>query len=318
MSHEIENEMIAYANEVPWHGIGAQTDPAAPMETWLENAKLNWTIERQPLFLADGRKVPNRSAFVRSSDARIMTVANPDWKPVQNAELLGFMDRYCRAGGAKMEVAGGLRDGQVVWALAKINYSFEVRPGDKVLAYLLLTGSHVAGRATSIKKTSVRVVCRNTMNLSESGNRSMELYNQNHRNPFDVDRAKEAVEAAIEEFAAAERRAKTLDKLKLTAEDAVRKVIVPVFLPEVQTDDELIREIMRADVMPKKVTAILHSIEQAPGAIPDTGWGVLNGITHYCDHVAGRNAGTRMWNSWMGENATRKQEAEKILMDLAA
>lgn len=317
MAHEIES--IAYANQVPWHGLGARIEDSATPEEFLKAAGLDWEVNLHPLIAeVEGEKVPvpGRFALIRNTDKKVMTVTGSAWKPLQNRDTLDFMSRYVAAGGAKMETAGSLRGGKIVWGLAKLSHSFEVRPGDRVEGYMLITSPHVVGQAISIRTTTVRVVCANTMALAERGGEVN--YRQNHLTAFDIEKAHEAVQNAHEELAACERRAKVLDKLKLTAEDAVRKVLVPVFMPEIETDSEVIKSIMNADVMPKKLAEILHSIENAPGAIADNGWGVLNGITHWIDHVQGHGAESRMYRSWIGGYGRSKLQAEELLMQLAA
>ena len=320
MAHEIMNEQIAYANEVPWHGIGAQLSDSATPAEFLKAAKLDWTVDLKPLKadMGDGEMIDikGRFALIRSSDKKVMTVTGSNWQPLQNADTLDFMTRYCAAGGAKMETAGALRDGQIVWGLARLSHSFEVRPGDKVDGFLLITSPHVVGQAIRVRTTTVRVVCANTMALADNGS---ELhYRQSHLTAFDVEAAREAVGNAHEQLAECERRAKVLDGLKLNMEDAVRKVLVPVFAPDIETDSELIKDIMKADVMPKKIAEIMDSIENGPGAIADNGWGVLNGITHWCDHVQGHGAESRMYRSWIGDYGRNKLKAEELLLQLAS
>ena len=319
MAHEIENEMIAYANQVPWHGIGTpMRDDQSPAE-FLKAAKLDWELIPTPLVakMDDGTEVevPNKSAFVRSSDRKIMTIASPNWTPLQNADALDFMTRYVNAGGAKMETAGALRDGQVVWGLARLNHSFETRPGDRVEGYLLVTTPHVVGRSIRVETTSVRVVCANTMRLAHGS--SEVHYRQSHMKDFDVDAAREAVANAHEALATAERRARVLDQLKLTVEDAVRRVVVPVMDPDLMTDEELFARVMEEDVMPKRTAGVLESILNGPGATPDTGWGVLSGFTHYLDHVHGNSQATRFSSGLTGWGAERKLKAEELLLQMA-
>jgi hypothetical protein len=143
-------------------------------------------------------------------------------------------------------------------------------------------------------------------------------YKQNHLTEFDVAAAREAVGNAHEELAACERRCKTLDQFKISMEDAVSKVLVPVFAPEIAQDPDLIKKIMAAEVKHDWIGGLMESIELAPGAIPDTGWGVLNGITHWVDHVQGRNSETRMHRAWMGDHSRNKLKAEELLMQLAS
>jgi hypothetical protein len=69
--------------------------------------------------------------------------------------------------------------------------------------------------------------------------------------------------------------------------------------------------------MPSSVHAILESYRNAPGAIEGTGWGLLNGVTHWADHVAGRNASTRAHRAWFGDRAEKKVAVERRLLELA-
>lgn len=320
MAHEVET--MAYANQVPWHGLGANVSPDSTVEEMLETAGLNWQLERKPLFAdmgdeEDPIEVKGKAAWVRNTDRKVMAIAGKEWRPLQPAETLGFMRNYVMAGAAKLETAGSLRGGKIVWSLARLNHDFEVRPGDRVNGYVLITSPNEVGRAITVRTTTVRVVCANTMAMAERG---AAQYTQNHLAEFNVEAAKEAIGKAHEQLFQAERNARILDKLKLSASDAVTKVLVPVFFPEIAEDEELLNAIHLTENQPKKLQQILSSVESAPGnkEISGTGWAVMNGVTHWADHVYGHNAATRMMRSWNGDNAKHKIEVEERLLQLAA
>lgn len=321
MAHEIENEQIAYAGETPWHGIGAKLDPTATPAEFLKAAKLDWSIDSVPVYAHTDQgaiEIPNKRAFLRSTDHKVMTLASSAWKPFQNAYVVDFMKRYCDAGGATMETVGALRDGQVVWALARINHDFEVRKGDRVNGYILITSPHQVGQSIQVRSTTVRVVCANTMAMADRAS-NLE-YRQSHLSDFDVALAKESIERSHEALAAAERRCKTLDKLKINLNDAMEKVIVPVFESQFIADPELMNLIQGPDgrdFWTPRMNAIADSIKSAPGAIENNGWGVLNGVTHYCDHVAGHNPSSRLYSSWLGDHRKKKLAVEERLLELA-
>lgn len=319
MAHEVET--MAYANEVPWHGLGAQVSDDLTPDEFLTAAGLDWEVEQVPLVAKrDGGEeieVPERFALVRSTDNRVLSVISKWWNPLQNRDVLGFMKNYVAAGGATLETAGSLRGGRLVWGLARLNHDFEIRPGDVSRGYLLFTSPHEPGKAISIRTTTVRVVCANTLALAE--NKSDVTYSQNHLTEFNEDAAKERVGEAHEHLLRAEKQAKVLDKLKLSTDDAVRKVLMPVFTPKVLEDEDRAKAVLSGrEKLPASITKILESITDAPGAIPDTAWGVLNGVTHYCDHVAGTNAAGRMASSWDGEYGRKKIAVQKKLLELAS
>ena len=314
MAHEIET--MAYANAVPWHGLGAKVGKDVTAEEMLEAAGLNWKVKMCPMTAEfEGEHIPvdGRFALIRDKDKKVMTIASEYWKPVQNSDMLAFMKQFVESGGATLETAGALRGGQVVWALANLNHSYEARPGDKVKGYLLMTSSHIVGRATTTSTTQVRVVCANTLAAAE---RAHDVhYKQNHLTEFNFEKAKERVMNAHEELSKAEAVAKSLAALKLSVKDAVEKVFAPILFPK--EDLELILpNIDHPDELPKTLNEILDSYHNAPGADPGTGWGAMNAITHYTDHVAGREASARLFNSWMGTNAKVKIKIQDKLMEL--
>ena len=52
MAHLIET--MAYANEVPWHGLGNNIDADSTIEDWQRQSGLDWTVsKRQVLFPND-------------------------------------------------------------------------------------------------------------------------------------------------------------------------------------------------------------------------------------------------------------------------
>lgn len=314
MAHEVET--MAYAVEVPWHGIGARVDRDIDVDELLEAAGLNWEVNLLPLQarLPDGGTldVDDRFALVRSTDHRVLTVTGKSWKPLQNKQTLDFMRDYVEAGGATLETAGSLRNGKIVWGLARLNHSFEVTKGDRVNGYLLITSPHEVGRAITVRTTTVRVVCANTMALANA--QSDLNYKQNHLTEFDIEAAKAKVAEAHEHLAIAERRAKTLQALKISVEDAVRKAIIPAIMPEAAK----IENLMEPANQPKKLQEIIHSINNAPGADRKTAWGALNGVTYWADHVAGRDQASRMHRSWVGDTMRNKTDVEQRLFELAA
>lgn len=301
-------------------GGGTQFEEGMTAKAFLRKAGLDWELRRYPLLadltaadlVSNTVKVPDRFALLRSTDKKVMTVAGRTWKDWSNEDMVKMMMGYASAG-ARLEVGGAFRDGMTVWGLARLKRSFEVRKGDKVNGYLLLTTSHVLGKANTVRTMMLRQICTNGM----MGWADTVAYSQNHLKAFDITRAKEHVAMADEELGRAEKRARIIDRLKLSVDDMVRKVLVPVFAPQLLTDKEAMKVATTDEGMPSSVHAILESYRNAPGAIEGTGWGLLNGVTHWADHVAGRNASTRAHRAWFGDRAEKKVEVERRLLELA-
>lgn len=325
MSHEVET--MAFANEVPWHGLGNRVDTSVSIEEMLVAAGLDWDVALHPMFTRVGDeniRIPNKSALVRATDNKVLTTASDKWRPVQNREVLEFFRAYAVAGGATLETAGSLNGGKTVWGLANLGHGFTVGNGDAVKGYVLLASHHEMGKATTVRLTTVRVVCANTMAMAVQGKRAQ--YSQNHLSDFNPEAARAALGLAHEGMVEQERRAKLLASLKLTPSDVVR-VLAPRFQLSLPTQ-ELVEEVRRQETVDKLLSDansrskamhdVLLSYDKAPGATPGTGWGVLNAVTYWADHVAGRDRGARMAKSWFGSSGDVKLAVEHDLLSMAS
>ena len=99
MAHEIET--MAYAGEVPWHGLGVQVIDDLTPEQMMDAAGLNWEVEKTPLFTSfkgDTVRIKDKFALTRSSDGRILDVVGNGWNPVQNSEAFEFFNDFVAAG----------------------------------------------------------------------------------------------------------------------------------------------------------------------------------------------------------------------------
>jgi phage/plasmid-like protein (TIGR03299 family) len=317
MSHEIET--MAFANEVPWHGLGNRIDASATVDEMLDAAGLNWEVKRVPIFAQapNGERInlPLKRALMRLSDNKVLSVVGDVWKPLQNKQALEFFRDYTESGGAKLETAGSLRGGRTIWALASIQEGFTINGNDTTKGYILLVSPHEVGKKITVRTTSVRVVCANTMALAM---KHMPQYSQNHLSKFDVSRAKETIGLAREQIHQAHLDAEKLSELKLGDYDRMR-FLSQFFQPapegekEIAFIEKLLNDPREQD---KKLASVLHSVEKAPGAVPGTGWGILNGVTHWADHIAGNKPETRLFNAWMGSNAQLKLDVKDALLQL--
>ncbi|RPG75118.1 MAG: DUF932 domain-containing protein, partial [Euryarchaeota archaeon TMED85] len=203
MAHELEmingKAQMAYVGELPWHGLGTKVEADITPDQFQKVAGLDWTVEKQDMFTVNGIKVPNKQALVRSSDNKVLDTVGSGWNPVQNSDAFDFFQEYVMAGDMEMHTAGSLKDGQLVWALAKTNESFELFKGDVTENYFLFTNPHQFGKAINIRMTPIRVVCNNTLTLSLSA-KSDSMITVNHRKEFDVEEVKEQMGIAREKM----------------------------------------------------------------------------------------------------------------------
>ena len=160
-------ESLFYVRETPWHGQGLRVEDAPSSEEAIRLAGLDWSVDQQPIYLADGTQIKDNYANVRSSDGKALGIVGSKYKIVQNTEAFAFTDELLGEG-VKYETAGSLKEGKVIWLLAKMPETFEVL-GDKVEPYLVFTNTHDGSGAVRVCMTPVRVVCNNTLNMALRG-----------------------------------------------------------------------------------------------------------------------------------------------------
>lgn len=316
---EMRNVKEAVRSLLPWGDAGIDVTEEKTVDGILKKSELNWNLERCPMKAqrADGKlvDVPSKFAHIRSTDGKLITTSGPVWRSPDNKSIVKFMKEYAASSNTILESVGSLRDGSIIWGLIRLKKHFVIGKDDRVNGYTLLTVPHKVGSAIDLQTISLRLACLNGMGQADQGEIQ---YRQNHMTDFNFDEAKKRVLIAHRSMENAERNANIIAKLKLSIDDAVRKVLAPVFVPSIVNNKEAMKLIMTPEGMPKRIAQIVDSIEHAPGAVPGTGWGVMNGVTHYSDHVLGHNARTRMFRSWLGDMSSKKLEVEQKLLDLAS
>jgi phage/plasmid-like protein (TIGR03299 family) len=314
MAHLVET--IAYAGEVPWHGLGVPVNNDLTPEEILKKADLNWTVEAMPLYAKVGKKhvlVPEKNALVRSSDERVLTIISDDWKPVQNTEAFDFFKDFVKNGDMEMNTAGSLRDGNMVWALAKVKESFSLFKGkDVVESYLLFSNPHEYGKSIDIRFTPIRVVCNNTLTLSLSSKSDM-MVRLNHRRAFDAEQVKQTLGIAHNKLTQYKDVAEFLASKRYSEQSVLEylKKLFPHSNTQTQANDN--------DKMSRPARLSYDSLHTQPGAKMGEGtwWQAFNSVTFNTDHVLGHSNKTRMNSVWYGPMRNKKIEALELATEFA-
>ena len=311
MAHEVET--MAYAGELPWHGLGEKVSNDLSPSQMMKKAGCDWAVEKQDMFLANGATVTGKKALVRSTDSKILDVVGDDWNPIQNIDAFEFFSEYVMAGDMEMHTAGSLKEGRNVWALAKIKESFTILGDDQVDSYLLFSNPHQYGRAIDIRFTPIRVVCNNTLTLSLES-KSVNSVKVGHRSQFDANMVKQTLGIAHEKFAKYKEMAEFLASKKFTA-DSLVQYYNEVF-PFTHKPNGKIEKFQDLSKTAKEAYAVL---ETQPGARMGEGtwWQALNSVTYLTDHVLGRSQDSRLQSAWFGINQARKVKAVNKAVDYA-
>lgn len=314
MAHEIEFvngvAQMAYAGDVPWHGLGKEVPNDLTPLQMLDAAGLNWTVSKEPAFVIvnDEAVEIDRSALVRNTDNKIIDIVSNDWNPVQNLEAFEFFNDFIGAGEMEMHTAGSLKGGQIVWALAKVNDSFELFKGDRIDSYLLFSNFHRYGFSTDVRFTPIRVVCNNTLTLSL--NSAVErMVKISHRKQFEADNVKMMLGIAKDKLTQYKEMAAYLGSKMYKEETLVEyfQRVFPVNGSEPKKD------------MSRNASRALSVVHAQPGAEYAEGswWQAYNAVSYMTDHLIGRSADSRLSSAWYGGNKVVKTKALELAVEMA-
>ena len=315
MAHQVET--MAYAGELPWHGLGVPVSNDLTPVQMMEKAGVDWSVQECESFVDfNGERISTgQKALVRSTDGRVLTNVGKDWNPVQNEQAFEFFSEYVFAGDMEMHTAGSLKDGQMVWALAKVKDSFDLFGGDTVESYLLFSNPHQYGKSIDVRFTPIRVVCNNTLSLSLSMQAERQV-KVGHRVEFNPGEVKEALGIASEKLATYREMAEYLGSKRFSMDKLVEyyNTVYP------RTSDKRVQDKkLSVDTLSRNAKQCLDVLETQPGAEFAEGswWQAYNSVTFVTDHVQGRNADNRMYSAWFGGNQTRKKNALETAIEFA-
>lgn len=285
-------ETMYSVREVPWHGLGTVIENAPNSHDAIELAGLNWQVNGNPIFDANGNEIKGYKANTRDSDNSVLGVVSDRYQIVQNAEAFEFTDHLIDADEITYETAGSLRNGKQIWLLGKMPETKIL--GDDVDPYICFTNTFDGSGAIKVCLTPIRVVCNNTLNLALS--RASRSWSTKHMGDMagKLMEAKETLMLANNYMSMLDIEA---DKYANTAisDDEIQKVISEIFPVDVNNDSQ--RKINNV----QQLTDTFYTCYYMPdiAQYKNTQWGVINAMADMVGHMApARNTATYQENNW--------------------
>lgn len=340
-----------FAGKPAWHGLGVVTQEAKTSREVIHLAGMDWEVQKVPHFYNwnvegmddDGkyfkenqqREVPGSYLTVRSDTGAVLGVGMSDkYTIVNNRDAFDFMDDLVGSGDTEVryESAGSLKDGRVIWVLARIGEAKFVCDGDPQIPYVLLSTTHDGTGSVRIQGTPVRVVCWNTLTMAQSRGRRQEISHYSIRHVGDlqarVAAARDAIGLVLKGFDQYIETGSRLAEVKVAADkegakvQAFMKAVFPAQLAKNEPStriQNIVTRVMKNWLEDPRQT----KIDGANG----TAWGLLNATTQYFDHDRTTKSGeddekraeNLTYGSWFGEPAKAKarayEAAQSIFLD---
>ncbi|WP_410497712.1 DUF932 domain-containing protein [Chitinibacter sp. S2-10] len=308
MSHLVES--MAFVRETPWHGLGNHLSEQQPLNVWLHEAGMNWSIDQSDVLFNVSptgmhiRAHTDSKVLYRSDTLAPLSVVSNRYQVVQPSEVLHFYKDLVEAGGFELETAGVLKGGRKLWALARTGQETLLKGGDRVKAYLLLATSCDGSMCTTAQFTSVRVVCNNTLQMAVGD--SSGAVKVPHSIKFDPASVKDALGIGLSGWEVFIANIKALTQRPISAIEATQ------FFGDVLDEQVLDMEGTPASRAMQQLTALYSGAGMGallPGS-RGTAWGLLNAVTEYVDHQRrARNQDYRLDSAWFGQGAQLKGKA---------
>lgn len=267
----------------PWHGLGTVVRNSPTAEDAIQRAHLDWEVEKRDV-IVNGEPLQHKVALCRNTDNEFYEIVSPSYNILQNRTAFKIADEIIRIADEEVhyETAGSLFKGKKVFLTCEFGQERQI-VGDSFKTYLLLSNTHNGRSAVHMAITPVRVACWNTIRAALS--RAQAHYAVPHYSTMQERVA----------YATAALR-KTHDYMTLFAEFGERAAEKHVSPAEVEALVKLLFP-TRPECGERHVKYRQSRIDIFEGCLnaPDltqfkgTAWGVLNAISDYETHFAGRN-----------------------------
>jgi phage/plasmid-like protein (TIGR03299 family) len=322
MAHNIEMKdgkaSIAFlgSRQDIWHRMGQEMEEGMSIDQWAKEAGLDWNAELVQAYAAyNGEMIEANGMHVLRTDTKnALGYVSEHYKIVQPREVLDWFQRYISVDSRfKLDVAGCLKSGEIVWATATFNGEINVA-GDKHVARLLMTTAFDGTMATINKATMTRVVCNNTLNAALAGG-SKGVIKTRHNAKFDAVKVSEQLGDIVSSIAAYKEMGDAMVKVEMK-KDVVEKYFRKLLsIPYEATDKGIITR--KLNTLNDLHSAYCDTVKE--GTAENTAWCALNAVTRYVDHSrtvrdTGNGEGeARFLSSQIGSGATMKEQAVKLL-----
>lgn len=310
MAHLLES--MAYVNEVPWHGLGNQLTAHQPIEVWAKQAGMDWQIRETPVRFMTGNAIglggiesfhENKVLF-RSDTNALLSVVSRRYQVVQPREILEFYRDLTEVSGFELEIAGILKGGRKIWALARTGQSSTLKGSDVTNAYVLLATACDGTLATTAQFTSIRVVCNNTLAVALAG--STGAVKVPHSTSFDPQAVKRQLGITVSSWDSFMYRMKCLSERKVKANEASN-----FFLRVFATQSKAGAGQLNERAMSKAMALFEgHGKGAEMSSSKGTAFGLLNAVTEFVDHERrAMSSDHRLESAWFGKGAVIKEKA---------
>ena len=330
MAHQLLDDTMFYVGETPWHKLGAPLDNPPTIEEAVILANLDWEVYKKPTYyfkgvdntytlsnfanMLYGKTMVETDHYVtikEDNEGECMVLGNVSerYEVLQNTDAFTPFNVLLDHG-YELETAGAVREGRMVWILArKVDNELNKVGDDNVERYVVLMNSHDGSTPVFMQPTTIRVVCANTLDYALSKESPLRFSIKHTTN------VKERLEEVTSALSFAEgnwRKAHEIMNRMVEHELNYQQVkmyfeaVIP-FLKHrgVSGKDKL--GVSRRDIATPVFSQLMNNFAGGHGNKGETVWDAYNAITQYYDHQ--KNYKDWVWSTQFGKPAQYKRRA---------
>jgi phage/plasmid-like protein (TIGR03299 family) len=297
---------------IAWAGIstGDAGDRVMTSQELLTEAGLDWEVGIRPLKrqLSNGTIVDS-SRFetyrMDSEDEPELGTVKSRYELLQNREAFDFGDSVVADGAARWTKAGLQLGGARVFMSMILHNEWMILGRDPFQVHLFLSSSHDGSRSLSGRVTPIRVFCTNQINAINAS--ALEKFDIQHTSRMQQKMADAAsmLQLSGEYMNVLKADAERLAAVRVT-DDKARYLITSLIPERRGRRDDMIEEIM-----------MNYRTSPTVGEFLGTGYGLLNGLTEYMDHLKpSQNGNARYESITFGEGARYRRKLSQALAEL--
>lgn len=309
-----------------WHRLGQEMQDGMTIPQWAASAGLDWTAVKVPAIAALAgpawdhipaaqrfAEVDGQKHVVRSDNGRPLGYVSDQYQPVQPVEVLEWFQHYIQQDERfQLDVAGSLKNGEIIWATASFKDSLLV-VGEAHKARLLMTTTFDGSGATINKATMTRVVCNNTLDAALSDRAA--TIRTRHNTKFNPERVRNELATIAAGFEHYKAMAEAMVAVDVAPDDISKFFKGLLDIPfDAKQDDISGRKMNQFRALSDAYRATVQEGTQA-----GTAWTALNAVTRYVDHDKSTRGGAnqdeaRVLSANFGSGATMKARAVEMLL----
>lgn len=285
--------------EGEWHGKANMFDEYPGRDKAMRGAGHDFTITDEPAwdrqvfvgpngpeerFVAD----PNFKKLVNDKNGKTLAYVKPGYEVIQPSVLYDLTEAILDQDDVMYETGGTLRDGEVLWTLARVNRPFYVTGDDSpIFPYVAGTTANDGKGSMKFQNIMTRIKCWNTWNQAQresekSGREFVFRHVKNVASRIEQERAKMVLAGATKQAEAFHELAEELVKVNFS-DRSIEKFLtefIPLDPAAVHSD----KVIANVEAARTKVRSLFNG-ETLNADIRNTGYGALQVGMEYLDHV---------------------------------